>query len=236
MKYTTYKSLYQLTAFSPLFPINAYIFEEQASLTVIDVGLNVFVKHIEKLARKLDKPIKFIILTHPHLDHIAGLDLLKKQFPEAKIVFSKRDTRLLNGDFSLDSTEFQGKIRGGFKEVETRPDIMVDEHDEIGSLKVINTPGHTPGSISLYDSSHKIIITGDAFQTKGGLAIAGDKRKFFPFPAFATWSKQTALQSAEKIAHLQIDCLATGHGKLLMNPDFKPAIRRLDNKISEEKN
>ncbi|WP_281069048.1 MBL fold metallo-hydrolase [Lactococcus carnosus] len=87
MKYTTYKSLYQLTAFSPLFPINAYIFEEQASLTVIDVGLNVFVKHIEKLARKLDKPVKFIILTHPHLDHIAGLDLLKKQFPEAKIVF-----------------------------------------------------------------------------------------------------------------------------------------------------
>lgn len=78
MKHLTYHSLHQLTVFSPLFPINAYVYEEKEYLIVIDIGLNIFVKHIQKLVIKLNKPIKFIVLTHPHTDHIAGLDLLNK--------------------------------------------------------------------------------------------------------------------------------------------------------------
>lgn len=236
MKHLTYHSLHQLTAFSPLFPINAYVYEEKEYLIVIDIGLNIFVKHIQKLVIKLNKPIKFIVLTHPHTDHIAGLDLLKQKFPDAQVIFSIRDQRLLNGDFSLDIDECQEKIKGGFKSISTEADYLTEDGDIIGNLTVIATPGHTPGSISLYDANHKILIVGDALQTKGGLAIAGDKRNLFPFPALATWSNTIALESTKKIAKLPIKCLATGHGKLLLQPDFQKAIDRLERKISEEKN
>lgn len=236
MRHLTYQSLHQFTAFPTLFPINAYVYEEEKYLTVIDVGLNIFVKHIQRLVVKLDKPIKYIILTHPHTDHIAGLDLLKQKFPDARVIFSIRDQRLLIGDFSLDADECQAKIRGGFKSISTKPDYLTQDGDIIGNLTVIATPGHTPGSISLYDSKQKILIVGDALQTKGGLAIAGDKRKIFPFPALATWSEIIALESTKKIAKLPINCLATGHGKLLIQPDFKKVIDRLEKKILEEKN
>ncbi len=236
MKYTIYKNLYQLTAFSPIFPINAYIYEEDSYLTIIDVGINGFVQHFEKVASQLDKPIKFVILTHPHADHVGGLDLLKKTFPEIRIVFSKRDSRLLNGDFSLDSDELQEEIKGGFKKILSKPDILVKDGENIGSLSIIATPGHTPGSISLYDNKNKILISGDALQTKGGFAIAGDKQPLFPFPALATWNKREALQSVKKLENLQIDCLAPGHGKLLIKPHFKKAIERLERQINEEKN
>lgn len=237
MRHKQYKNLHQFTAFSPIFPINAYLYEDEKYLTIIDCGLNHFIKHFKKLSQKLNKPIQYIILTHPHVDHIAGLDLLVKQFPDIKIVCSKRDNRLLNGDFSLDTTEFQGEIKGGFKPTHAKANLLVSNGDNIGKLTAMMTPGHTPGSISLYENENKFLIVGDLLQAKGGLAIAGDKRKLFPFPALATWSKKDALKSVKKISQLEISWLATGHGNVIFQPDFSPAIQRLEKKIiDEEKN
>ena len=56
-----------------------------------------------------------------------------------------------------------------------------------------------------------------AFQTRGGLAVSGQFRAFFPFPAMATWNKAEAIKSAKKILPLNISLLAIGHGNLLEN-------------------
>jgi hypothetical protein len=68
------------------------------------------------------------------------------------------------------------------------------------------------------------LIAGDAFQTRGGIAVSGVVRPLFPFPAIATWNKQTALASAVALRALGPSLLAVGHGNALREP--APAMDR----------
>lgn len=210
--------LYQLTFMPRVFPVNCYFIEEEDGLTLIDAALPYSAKPILQAAEQIGKQINRIILTHAHGDHIGALDELKDKL-NVPVYISARDSRLLAGDTSLDSTEPQTPIRGGVpKNIKTRPDVLLKEGDQVGSLLVISTPGHTPGSISLLDKRTDMLIAGDAFQTRGGTAVSGVTIPWFPFPAMATWNKVTALQSARKIHELKPSLLAVGHGELLRDP------------------
>ncbi|MEK3882861.1 hypothetical protein [Paenibacillus sp. PL2-23] len=63
-----------------------------------------------------------------------------------------------------------------------------------------------------------ILIAGDAYQTRGGVAVAEHMKLAFPFPAMATWNAAAALASARKLAVLGPSLLATGHGDMLPSP------------------
>ncbi len=217
MKITTYKNLHQLTILGRIFPINCYVYEEPDSLTVIDIGTSLFCKHLIHLSKKLNKPIKNILFTHPHSDHISGLDDLKKRIPSVMVHLSERDYLLMKGNPSAAAIDGL-QIKGQFAKIDTEPDILITDGMIIGSLHAIATPGHPPGSMSFYNENNGIIIVGDAMQTACGLAVAGDKRFFFPFPALATWNKELAVDSAIKLSKLKINALAAGHGDLLINP------------------
>lgn len=236
MRVKKYDKLYQLTVFSYVFPISSYVYEENNFLTVIDIGVKAFVKEIFKLSQKLNKKVKFIVITHPHNDHIGGIEEFQKQFPETQFCISKRDGRILAGDYTLDENESQEKIRGGLKVRKINLPIKhVFIGEKIGSLKVIDTKGHTPGSISLYSDDGQVLIVGDAIQTFRGIAIAGDVRKLFPFPGLATWSRENSILSAEKLLKLNVHYLGTGHGNVVEYPNEKilKSINRLRNKIKK---
>lgn len=100
--------------------------------------------------------IKYIVLTHGHGDHIAGINDLKN-FIDVPVAIHKEDEYMLkNGDKNLSSLMAMGTI-------EVSPDILLDEGDKIsfGDLvaEVIYTPGHTLGGISLKIGDS--IFTGD---------------------------------------------------------------------------
>ncbi|AZK46131.1 MBL fold metallo-hydrolase [Paenibacillus lentus] len=213
------KYIWQLTFLPRLFPVNCYLIEEEESITLVDAALPYSAAGISKVIEDRGKPLTRIVLTHAHDDHVGALDRLKARYPEAKVYISEREARLLAGDRSLQAGEPQTKIRGGVPSgVKTRADVLVHEGDSIGSLLVIATPGHTPGSISLLDTRTKALLAGDSFHTRGGLTVTGHLRWAFPFPALATWSKETALASANKLTDYQPTLLATGHGELLLDP------------------
>lgn len=227
-------SLYQVTFLAKMFPVNCYLVEEERELTLIDAALSFSMKGILKAAKEIRKPITKIILTHAHEDHVGALDKLKEELPEVPVYISVRDNRLMNGDFSLDGHEHQAPIKGGVpKKLKTRANILLKEGDLVGSLAAIESPGHTPGSMSFYDTRTQALIAGDAFQTRGGMAVAGDIKPWFPFPAFGTWSKETALASAKKLAGYKPSILAVGHGELVENPSgaMELAIQNLQQKL-----
>ncbi|QOR66596.1 MBL fold metallo-hydrolase [Cytobacillus suaedae] len=216
MKITREKSVYQLAFMPNFFPVNCYLIEEDNGLTLIDAALPYSKNAILKAALQIGKPITKILLTHAHGDHVGALDELKNSLPDVPVLISKRDSRLLAGDVSLDADEPKTPIRGGIpKNIKTKPDILINDGDCIGSLVAITTPGHTPGSMSFLDTRSNVIIAGDAFQTKGGFAVSGQLQPFFPFPAMATWNKELALASAKKIKELNPSVLAIGHGKMI---------------------
>ena len=222
MKVTGFQSLYQLTVLPRMFPVNCYIYEEEDQLTLIDAGLPNSYKGIVKLIKECKKPLTNIVLTHGHGDHVGALERLKKSFPNAVVSISVRDNRLLRGDTSLDKDEPKTQIKGGIpKGLKVVPDLLLREGDRVGSLEVYETPGHTPGSISLFDTKNHGIIAGDTFQTRGRIAVSGQIVRSFPFPAFATWNKEIALKSARKIEALKPYILAIGHGNVIEKPTEK---------------
>lgn len=237
MKVVKEDFIYQLNFYPTLFPVNCYMVEEETELTLVDAALPNSYKSILETAQKIGKPLTRIVLTHAHGDHIGSLDKLKDMLPDAKVYISKRDERLLRGDQSLDENEIKTPIKGGVPKpetVKTRPDVLLHEGDRIGSLRAINTPGHTPGSMSFIDERTNAIIAGDAFQTHGGVAVSGQMQILFPFPAMATWSKEEALKSAKKIINQKPSLLAVGHGKMIKQPVniIEHAIHKLEKSIS----
>ncbi|WP_243735078.1 MBL fold metallo-hydrolase [Paenibacillus turpanensis] len=201
------------------FPVNCYFVEEAKELTLIDAALPFSAEPIVRAAEQIGKPITRIILTHAHDDHVGALDKLKSMLPAAEVLISERDAGLLKGDRSLLPDEPQTPIKGGVpKAVKTRPDRLLREGDQIGSLSAIAAPGHTPGHMAFLDTRSGALIAGDAFQIRGGMAVSGVMKPLFPFPALATWSLSKALDSARKLRDLKPSLLAVGHGELLENP------------------
>lgn len=198
--------------------VNCYLVREDDGLTLVDTMIPRCGKRILAAAEKLGAPIVRIVLTHAHGDHVGSLDELHALLPEAQVIISARDARLLAKDTSLDTGEPQVKLRGSLPGASTVPDRTVVDGEEIGSLLVVATPGHTPGHVSLLDTRDKTLICGDAFTTLGGIATSAKGSALFPLAAMATWHKPTELESAKRLCTLQPTRLAPGHGKIVQSP------------------
>lgn len=204
--------LTRLTAF------NAFLVREDDGFTLVDTGLQGSAQGIIRAAQAAGAPIRRILLTHAHVDHVGSLDALRALLPDAEVAISTRDARFMAGDLSLDANEPQTPLRGSFPLVATRPTRLLNAGDRVGSLDVIASPGHTPGHVAFFDHRDGTLIAGDAFSTKAGISTGGTLRLLFPFPALATWHKPTTIRSAEALIGLRPARLAVGHGAVLENP------------------
>lgn len=219
MKTTTHSdSLVQLTRFPHLFPVNCYLVREADGLTLIDTTIGGSTSAILAAAERMGAPIARIALTHAHLDHVGSLDALHAALPAAEILVPDREARFLAGDRTLEPDETEGKLRGSWKTCTTQPTRVLQPGDRVGSLEVVSSPGHTPGHVAFFDTRDRALIAGDAFQTRGGIAVSGVIRPLFPFPAMGTWHKPTALTSARALRALDPTVLAVGHGAMLTDP------------------
>jgi glyoxylase-like metal-dependent hydrolase (beta-lactamase superfamily II) len=133
-------------------------------LILIDTGagwsVEKIVKNVENLGFESNKITK-IILTHCHIDHIGGVPELRRRF-NPEIYIHKLDAPPLEtGDPILTAASwYQTKFPP------TPVDVKLDSPEEIltiGEQKIIclHTPGHTPGSISIYlDKNGKRVLFG----------------------------------------------------------------------------
>jgi glyoxylase-like metal-dependent hydrolase (beta-lactamase superfamily II) len=198
--------------------VNCYLVREEDGLTLVDTMIPGSAKPIQAAAARLGAPIVRIALTHAHGDHIGSLDALHALLPEAEVLISGREARLLIKDRTLDPNEPQSKVGGSYPGAATTPTGTFEEGELVGSLQVIATPGHTPGHVSFLDPRSNTLLCGDAFATLGGVATSAKGSRRFPLPALATWHKPTALESAKKLLALKPEHLAPGHGKIVDSP------------------
>jgi hydroxyacylglutathione hydrolase len=139
---------------------NCYVLrssEEAKDCLVVDPGLDAD-PLIDFLADRELSPVA-IVLTHGHIDHIAGLAVLRKRFPDAKVYIHKLDAGMLAEPY----TNLSAMSGGSFT---TEPeDVTLEEPDVIDlagiKLQVLHTPGHTPGGICLYSAQDGVVLVGD---------------------------------------------------------------------------
>ncbi|MBC1499868.1 MBL fold metallo-hydrolase [Listeria weihenstephanensis] len=224
----------QITTLPFLFPVNCYLITDGDSLTLIDAGLPMSAKKILWNIAMIGLPLRYIVLTHAHGDHIGALQAITKAHPDAQVMLSARELQLLKNPEPY-AFEAQKPTKGSYpKAFPVKVTKTIGEGDMVGSLSVIETPGHTPGSISFFDNRTKAIIVGDLLQTKGGLAIAGDTRPLFPFPTMGTWDLETGIASTEKIMLHNPSILAVGHGQMIPEPMplLEKVVTRAKNKLN----
>lgn len=111
---------------------------------------------IVNLIKKNGLKINVIVCTHAHFDHVSALGDIKKE-TDAKVLIHKDDAEL------YEKVKDQAALWGYDINDIPKPDVLLDEGDDVkaGNLtfKVLHTPGHSPGSICLYGEGS--IFTGD---------------------------------------------------------------------------
>jgi glyoxylase-like metal-dependent hydrolase (beta-lactamase superfamily II) len=170
-----------------------------------------------------------IVLTHQDLDHIGSLpSLLHESAHPVTVLANEIEKPYIQGDKrllkltpeaiaqadALIPPHVPQEWRKAFKAVlENPPSAPVDEtlaDGEVlpfcGGITVINTPGHTPGHISLYHHASKTLIAGDALIVLDGRLRGPDPQQ--------TLDLALAIQSLQKLADYDIETVICYHGGL----------------------
>ncbi len=141
-----------------LLQCNCTILGDEVSREAIVVDPGFEVPHILALLAKHQLTVKQIIVTHAHIDHIASA-LTLKQVTGAPIVYNQADLPLVA------MMEMQaGWI--GVATPEVRPPDHSPEDDEVVAIngiaaRILHTPGHTEGSLSVYVPKAGLLLAGD---------------------------------------------------------------------------
>jgi glyoxylase-like metal-dependent hydrolase (beta-lactamase superfamily II) len=211
----------EITQLTFLWFINVFLVREDDGFTVVDTALSFAAKDILAAAAAHNLPIRRILLTHAHADHIGSLDKLHAALPTAEFLIGERESLLYKqaqqgvktAKLTLEPSEPQTRVKGSYPKCTTPVTRAFNDGDHIGSLRAVFTPGHTPGHMSFLDERNGTVITGDEFFATGDLRVAGDPAGFAgTLGAWFTWHKLTALQSSLRIAMLNPERVVCGHG------------------------
>jgi glyoxylase-like metal-dependent hydrolase (beta-lactamase superfamily II) len=205
--------------------INPSLIISENELTLVDTGYPNFLPFIENEISKNGydlKNLKNIIITHYDIDHIGSLYDFKEKYPHINMIASEVESKYISGEMKserlvqaeemLENMPIQ-EIEFGkwfIQQLKNLKHVSIDEkvHDGDWILdnecRVVATPGHTSGHISLYFPSLKAVIAGDA-------AVIENRELVIANPHFCL-NVEKAEQSLRKIKDLQAENYYCYHG------------------------
>jgi glyoxylase-like metal-dependent hydrolase (beta-lactamase superfamily II) len=167
--------------------VSAYVLARGTAAAIVDTGVEGSEGEIELGLAAIGlgwDQVGHVILTHLHPDHIGSATAVMDAAAQAIGYAGAADIPSITSP---------------------RPLTAVGDGDTVFDLDVIETPGHTPGHISILDPAASILIAGDALNGADD-GVAG------PNPQFSSDHAQ-AIESAKKLASLVYDTAVFGHGE-----------------------
>ncbi len=217
--------------------VNAYFVEtpESEAWVLVDTGLPLsdgkIINYTEKIYGAQAKPAA-IILTHGHFDH-AGAALALAEHWDVPIYAHRLELPYLTGksDFAPQDPSVGGAIAqmsrlfphsGDDFGSRIHPIPDTGELAEMPGWKIIHTPGHTAGHVSLFRAADRTLLAGDALATMNMDAWTShitEKPEFCRPPAPFTPDWTAARASVELLASLAPETVAAGHGQPISGAD-----------------
>jgi glyoxylase-like metal-dependent hydrolase (beta-lactamase superfamily II) len=191
------------------------ILDDENGNTLVDAGLPGQEEAIASALHEAGigvRDLGRIIFTHQDLDHVGSGAALVRQ-SGARVLAHAADAPYIEGELRpLKVTPEMLERRPQMREVPQRLEpVGVNELledggrlDLVGGIRVIFTPGHTPGHLRLYMERSKVLVAGDALTAEGG-SLNG------PNPS-ATLDTGEAARSVRRLAELDVQTVVCYHG------------------------
>lgn len=204
--------VWMLKGFPP-HTINVYLIDD----VLIDAGTVLAGPRILRQLKGRD--VKAHALTHAHIDH----------FGASHHVCKKLDIPLWCGELDTPAMESGKMVAAHGPDLKCAPGHPVDrplrEGDTVGSFRVLEVPGHSPGHVAYWRESDRTLVCGDVMWGYNPFLQSGDIRE--PFTAFSPDPQQNR-ESARRLAALEPELICFGHGKPVRDPErFAAAVERL---------
>jgi glyoxylase-like metal-dependent hydrolase (beta-lactamase superfamily II) len=199
---------------------NPFLIIDSDGLTLIDTGIpgseKKILKYIAETGHK-STDLKHILITHADFDHTGGLAALKKT-SGAPVYASEIESKAIATGWSSrypkpNNLKTRIMYALAFPFTKTTP-VQVENYlrdgqmlDILGGLQVVSTPGHTPGHLSFFIPSTKVLFTGDS--------IFSDHDQLFKSVEDNTWDQVKAVASVRKQVALDASIVCPGHGSVV---------------------
>jgi glyoxylase-like metal-dependent hydrolase (beta-lactamase superfamily II) len=199
------------------------IVEDQ--ITLVETCASPSVPYIMEGLKALEiqpEDIKYIIVTHIHLDHAGGAGLLLEKCPNAKLIVHPKGarhlinpSRLIEGAKAVYGQQFEKLYHPVVPVTENRIMIKNDGDTlEIGKYCILtfyDTPGHANHHFSIYDPVSKGIFTGDTIGVYYHQLLKYGVELYLPSTSPNQFRPDEMIRSAKRIADLPLDAVYFGH-------------------------
>jgi glyoxylase-like metal-dependent hydrolase (beta-lactamase superfamily II) len=192
----------------------SYLIDDRGAITLVDTSTATaaarIIDAIVSLGRK-PEDLRTIVATHYHYDHTGNVAALVERTgaelfahaDDAPYIDGRKPWRHLSvGPFDMTVPESRYYRLKVDRELRTGDVLPI-----AGGFEVLHTPGHTPGSISLYSRERGVLFTGDALGNWFGLQLP------LPMPSH---DMQQAKRSVHQLAALEYEIALLGHGNPIL--------------------
>lgn len=188
-----------------------------------------------------------IVMTHGHFDHAGGLETLAEEW-DVPVFDHELELPYLNGTDSYppaDPTVGGGMMallsplypRSPYNVARWLKPLPADGSiPHMPGWKWIHVPGHTPGQVALWREGDRVLLAADAFITtrqESAYAVAAQKPEMHGPPMYFTPDWDGARASVERLAALEPELVATGHGPAMQGPEMRDALKDLAQNFDE---